>query len=194
MSQALEMVERAVAIGGSGRSHRLLAEMRLVAPFPEMRSSIDALANAQAAVAIDPLDADNRAVLARVFALTGRADEAVQAIEHARRMDPSAPDWYREVAGLSYLLAGEPARAVEEFGPAYGAGTFVGVRWWPGWLLASSLAHAGRIEEARAVVRAANGRGPEPSIAGVAQSLQGFGDSAGLDLVLDGLRIAGVPD
>jgi len=194
MAQALEMVERAIEIGGNARSHRLLAEMRLLAPFPEMRSPVDALANAQAAVAIDPADADNMAVLARVFALTGRAPEAVRMIEKARRLDPAAPDWYREVAGLSYLLAGEPARAAEEFGPLHGAGTFVSARWWPGWLLASSLAHAGRIDEATAVVNAARGRRPAQSIASVAQSLEGFADPAGREIVLDGLRLAGVPD
>ncbi|MFX0547452.1 winged helix-turn-helix domain-containing protein [Roseovarius sp. S1116L3] len=194
MVQALEMVERAIEIGGSARSHRLLAEMRLLAPFPDMRSPIDAMANAQAAVAIDSTDADNLAVLARVFAMTGRAADAVRMIEQARRLDPEAPDWYREVAGLSYLLNGEPARAAEEFGPLNGAGTFVNARWWPGWLLASSLAHAGRINEATAVVRAAQGRRPAQSIASVAQSLEGFADPSNLGVVLDGLRMAGVPD
>lgn len=194
MTQALDMVERAIAIGGSARSHRLLAEMRLLAPFPEMRSPVDALANAQAAVALEPTDAGNLAVLARVFALTGRAQDAVRMIEQARRRDPAAPDWYREVAGLSYLLAGEPARAVEEFGPLYGAGTFVSARWWPGWLLAASLAHAGRVDQATAVVRAAQKRRPAQSVASIAQSMTGFADPAGLDVVLDGLRMAGVPD
>ena len=193
MARALETVERAVALGGSARSHRLLAEMRLLAPFPEMRSPIDALASARAAVAIDPEDPDNLAVLAQVLALTGRAAEAVRTIEQALRLDPTPPDWYRQVAGLSYLLAGEPARAAEEFGPLYGAGTFASARWWPGWLFAASLAHAGRIDEAATVVRAAHGRRPEQSIAAVAQSFEGFADRAGLALVLDGLRLAGMP-
>lgn len=193
MAQALETVERALAIGGSARSHRLLAEMRLLAPFPEMRSAVDALANAQIAVAMDPADADNLAVLAQVFALTGRAPEAVRMIERARQLDPVAPDWYREVAGLSYLLAGEPARAAEELGPLHGAGTFVGKRWWPGWLLAASLAHAGRLDEASAVISGAEGRRPPQTVAGIAQSLPGFADPESLDLVLRGLRLAGVP-
>lgn len=193
MAQALEMVERAIGIGGSARSHRLLAEMRLLAPFPEMRSTVDALANAQAAVAMYPADADNLAVLAKVFALTGRAPEAVRIIEKARQLDPAAPDLYREVAGLSYLLAGQPARAVEEFGPLHGAGTFVGKRWWSGWLLAASLAHSGRLDEASAIIRAAEGRRPPQTVAGVAQSLPGFADPESLDLVLEGLRLAGVP-
>ncbi|SEP24009.1 DNA-binding winged helix-turn-helix (wHTH) domain-containing protein [Salinihabitans flavidus] len=103
MTRALGMVERAVALGGSARAHRLLAEMRLLAPFPEMRLPVDALANARAAVALGPDAPGNLAVLAHVLALTGRADKAVETIESALRLDPDPPDWYRQVAGLSYL-------------------------------------------------------------------------------------------
>jgi len=194
MKQAVDMVGRAIAIGGSARSHRLLAEMRLLAPFPEMRSPVDALANARAAVALDPKDADNLAVLARVLVLTGRAKEAVHTIEQARQGDLTEPDWYREIAGLSYLLVGEPSRAVEEFGPLHGAGTFVSARWWPGWLLAASLAHAGHVEDATMVVRIAQRGRPIQDLADISHSLTGFADKAGLNVVLDGLRMAGVPD
>jgi hypothetical protein len=194
MATALEMVERAVVLGGSAKSHRLLAEMRLLAPFPEMRSPVDALAAARAAVAMDPADPDNLTVLAEVLAMTGHAPDAVATIEEARRLDPTPSDWRGSVAGVSYLLAGEPVRAVEEFGPLHGAGTFASGRSWPGWLFASSLAHAGRIDEARAVIRAARGRRPEGSVAAVAQSLDGFADPAALAIVLDGLRLAGMPD
>lgn len=193
MEQALELVERSLAFGGSDRSHRLLAEMRLLAPFRELRSPVDALASARAAAAIDPGDADNMAVLAQALALTGRSKDAVGMIEQALRLSPSPPDWHRQVAGLSYLLAGEPARAAEKLGPLHGAGTFANARWWPGWLFAASLAHAGRIDEAAGVVRAALGRRPEYSVSAVAQSFDGFADETGLALVLDGLRLAGMP-
>lgn len=194
MAQALEMVERAIALGASGRAHRLLAEMRLLSPFAEARSPVDALANARAAVAIAPADSDNIAVLAQVLTLTGRADAAVRFIDEARKMNPNGPDWYSEVAGLAYLIAGEPGRAAEEFGPLYGAGTFINARWWPGWLLASSLAHAGRVDEAAAIARAARGRRPEQTIAAVAQSFPGLDDPTARDIVLGGLGIAGIPD
>lgn len=193
MERALELVERSVALGGSDRSHRLLAEMRLVAPFAELRSPLDALASARAAVAIGPDDADNLAVLAQALALTGHSQDAVGVIEQALRLSPSPPDWHRQVAGLSYLLAGESERAAEKLGPLYGAGTFANARWWPGWLFAASLAHAGRIGEAEAVVKAAQGRRTEHSVAAVAQTFDGFADEAGLALFLDGLRLAGLP-
>lgn len=193
MRKALELVERSVAGGGSDRAHRLLAEMRLLAPFDELRSPVDALASARAAVAIAPEDADNLAVLAQAQALTGHAEDAVAVIEKALRQSSSPPAWHRQVAGLSYLLNGQSARAAEEFGPLYGAGTFANTRWWPGWLLAASLAHAGRIDDARLVVRAARQQRTEHNVAAVAQSFDGFADEAGLALFLDGLRLAGLP-
>lgn len=193
MQRALELVERSAAGGGSDRSHRLLAEMRLLAPFRDLRSPVDALASARAAVAIEPHNPDNLAVLAQALALTGHPKEAVGVIEEALLQNSSPPDWHRQVAGLSYLLAGESARAAEKLGPLYGAGTFANARWWPGWLFAASLAHAGRIDEARLVVRAARQQRTEHSIAAVAQSFDGFADEAGLALFLDGLRLAGLP-
>jgi DNA-binding winged helix-turn-helix (wHTH) protein/Flp pilus assembly protein TadD len=193
MERALELVERSVARGGSDRSHRLLAEMRLLAPFRELRSSIDALASARAAVEIDAENSDNTAVLAQALVLTGRPREAVVLIEQVLHQRPNPPQWHRQVAGLSYLLAGEPARAAEYLGPLYGAGTFANSRWWPGWLFVASLAHAGRIDEAAGVVRIVNGRRPEHSVSAVAQSLDGLADEVGLGLVLEGLRLAGMP-
>jgi hypothetical protein len=132
-------------------------------------------------------------VLAQALALTGHSQDAVGVIEQALRLSPSPPDWHRQVAGLSYLLAGESERAAEKLGPLYGAGTFANARWWPGWLFAASLAHAGRIGEAEAVVKAAQGRRTEHSVAAVAQTFDGFADEAGLALFLDGLRLAGLP-
>jgi len=193
MAIALDMVTRAVTLGDSAGPHRLLAEMRLLAPFADMRSPVDALANARAAVTIDPDDPDNLAVLAQVLALTGRADESVNVIEHALRLNPAPPAWHHQIAGLCHLLAGNPARATEELGPLHGAGTFAGARWWPGWLLAASLAQAGRTEEAAMIVHAADGRRPERSVAAVAQSFDGIDDGPGLALILDGLRRAGMP-
>jgi hypothetical protein len=167
--------------------------MRLLAPFAEMRSPLDALAGARAAVAIAPGDPDNLVVLALALALTGHAQEAVGMVEQARHLASDSPDWYREVAGLGYLLAGQPARAVEELGPLHGSATYTGARWWPGWLFAASLAHAGRIDDAKRVVDGARRHQPEASIAVVTQSLDGLSDAAGRAVVLDGLRLAGMP-
>jgi hypothetical protein len=192
MERALGFVERAVALGGGARSYRLLAEMRLLAPFPDERSPVDALASARAAVAIDGNDPDNLAVLAQALALTGQPGEAAGMMERALGLQSAPPDWHRQIAGLAYLLSSQPARAAEQLGPVYGAGTFTNARWWPGWLFAASLAHAGRIEDAAMVIDAATARRPERSVAAVAQTFHGLADGKGLRLLLDGLRLAGM--
>ena len=193
MRRALEMVERSILLGASPRAHRLLAEMRLLAPFEEMRSPLDALAVAHAAVELDPVDPDSHAVLAEVLALTGKAREAVEAIERARRLNLNYPSWYNRVAGISYLLAGEPERAAEEFRQLYDTGELTHARSWSGWLLAASLAHSGRRAEAARIVEAALRREPAANLDMVATSLEGFERHEDVDLVLDGLRLAGVP-
>jgi DNA-binding winged helix-turn-helix (wHTH) protein/tetratricopeptide (TPR) repeat protein len=193
MRQALEMLERSVLLGASARAHRLLAEMRLLAPFEEMRSPPDALAAARAAVQLDPEDPDSLAVLAEVLSLTGRAAEAVEVIERARRLNPNYPSWYDRVAGVSYLFAGEPNRAAEEFRQVYDEGQLTHARSWSGWLLAASLAHSGRKTEAAEIVAAALRRRPEANLDMVATTLDGIDRREDMNLVLEGLRLAGVP-
>lgn len=193
MKRALDLVERSVAIAGTDRSYRLLAEMRLVAPFGDLRSPVDALAGARAAVAIDPANPDNLIVLAQALALTGRAREAVEVVKRALRLSRDPPEWHLQVAGLSYLLAREPVHAADSLRPVYKSAAFTNVRWWPGWLLAASLAHAGRTEEAAGLVRIAIDRHPGYTAAAVAQTFDGLTDEGGLDLLLDGLRRAGMP-
>jgi hypothetical protein len=123
MARALELVEHAVAVGGSARAHRLLAEMRLLSPFPEMRSPVDALASARAAVTMAPEDPDNLAVLAQALALTGRPKEAVRTIEQALHSDAAPPDWHRQVAGPAGSGPnGKPVKIVSAGSSRW---------WWP---------------------------------------------------------------
>lgn len=95
---------------------------------------------------------------------------------------------------MTYLLAGSPSKAVEEFGRLHGAGTFGGTRHYFGWLLAASLAHAGRIDRAEAVLDEARKTRPEQTLEAVALSLAHLDGQAALSVVLDGLRSAGMPD
>jgi cytochrome c-type biogenesis protein CcmH/NrfG len=193
MRRALAMVERSVRLGAGPRAYRLLAEMRLLAPFEDMRDPLDALAVARSAVDLDPDDPDSLAMLAEVLSLTGQAEEAVGLIERARRLNPNYPSWYSRIAGMAYLFAGEPGRAVEELTPLYDAGGLAHARSWPGWLLAASLAHSGREAEAATVIEAARRRMPGTSLLTVSSSLDGFDLLQSREVVLDGLRLAGMP-
>lgn len=193
LDQALTALERSLQLGGGAAAYRVLAEIRLEAPFPGSRSPLDALAAARAALDLAPHDPDSLAILADALVRNGYADEAVPIIEQAIEAVASPPDRYREIAGLSYLVAGEPAKAVEEFGRLHGAGTFSGERHYMGWFLAAGLAHAGRIDEASSVLEQARHKRPEKTIQGVSLTLGHLNDRHALDVVLDGLRLAGMP-
>ncbi|ASJ75783.1 winged helix-turn-helix domain-containing protein [Granulosicoccus antarcticus] len=193
LGQSLGALERSLILGGGAVAYRVLAEVRLDAPFKDARSLVDALAAAQAAVLLAPTDPDGLAILADALLANGYAEEAVPLIEQAIAAVAAPPDRYREIAGLIYLVEGEPAKAVEEFGRLHGAGTFSGMRDYKGWFLAASLAHAGRIEEASAVIRQAQISRPERTLDGVAVSLDSLDGQKILELVLEGLRLAGMP-
>ncbi len=63
---------------------------------------------------------------------------------------------------------------------------------WPHAVLAASLAHLGRIDEARAAVKAALGEKPDLTLAYLKKTLP-TKHLGGLDPFLDGLRKAGLP-
>jgi hypothetical protein len=107
--RALEMVEHAVALGGGARSHRLLAEMRLLSPFPELRSPVDALASARAAVMIDPGDPDNLAVLAQALALT-HAYLADRGFANVMDALPAMPRNHVHLDGVFGFLSFDPGK------------------------------------------------------------------------------------
>ncbi|NNU82120.1 hypothetical protein HMH01_16910 [Halovulum dunhuangense] len=193
LDKALAALERAMALDGGARAYRILSEVRLDAPFRDTRSRVDALAIAKAAVTLAPNDPDALVALAAALTANDRAGEALPVLERARTGMPVPSDRYREIAGMAYLLAGAPARAAEEFGRLQGAGTFGGPRHDMGWFLAASLAHAGQIDRARIVVEATLQRRPERTRETVALSLDRMTGQRGLDVVLDGLRLAGLP-
>ncbi|WP_161471010.1 winged helix-turn-helix domain-containing protein [Tropicimonas marinistellae] len=194
LDKALDALERALALEGGSEAYRTLADIRLDAPYPDARSRVDALAMAQAAANLSPSDPDAMIILAAALTANDRAEDAVPILERALAEVPTPPDRYREVAGMTYLLAGAPSKAVEEFGRLHGAGTFGGTRHYAGWFLAASLAHADRVERARIVLEEALETRPEKTLDAVALSLGHLDGQELLEVVLEGLRLAGVQD
>ena len=193
LDKALDALERALALQGGSEAYRILAEIRLDAPYRDVRSRVDALAMARAAMKLAPDDPDALITLVSAMVANDRAEDAISFLERALAEVSTPPDRYREVAGMTYLLAGAPSKAVEEFGRLHGAGTFGGTRRYMGWFLAASLAHADRIDQARGVVQEALKTRPEKTLETVALSLDYLAGQRGLDVVLDGLRLAGLP-
>ncbi len=192
MDRALAHLEAAMALGGDPGAHRLLAEIRLLSPFPETRDPLGALAAARAAVRLAPADAASHATLAEALAMTGRAEDARAEIAAARALDPAPPRRFAYIAGLSHLLAGAPEEAAAAFDDFGRTGAADVERGWSGWLHAASLAQAGRAADAAAVLAPARAQRPDLSAAAAATAFDGLGDSA-IGVILDGLRRAGLP-
>lgn len=194
LNLALDALERSLRLGGTAKAYRVLAEIRLGAPFEDARSPVDALAAARAAVDLAPDDPESLATLAAALLANGYVPEAVLYVERAMARVATPPDRFREIAGIAYLLAGEPGKAVEELGRVHGAGTFGGTRSYAGWYLAASLAHAGRIDDASSVIDKARRTRPDRTLESVALSLDRLPDQQSRKIVLDGLKLAGMPN
>jgi adenylate cyclase len=122
----------------------------------------------------------------------GQPRQAIEALERSIRLSPRDPALFRAQAALAYahLLLGEfdeaitwGRRAVEgnaNYTVAYRA-------------LASALAHAGRLVEAQAIVAHLSVLVPELSLTTLPE-VTVFKHSGGLDIIIEGLRKAGVPE
>jgi adenylate cyclase len=122
----------------------------------------------------------------------GHAREAVEALQRSIRLSPRDPMLYRTQAALScaHLLLGEFEDAITWGRRAVEGNPNYTVTYRP---LASALAHAGRVDEARDVVARLSKLVPDLSIRTLPEQIV-FKHSGRLDLILDGLRKAGVPE
>lgn len=157
----------------------------MAGPFGEAREY------ANQALRLQPSSAQVRLNCGWVFAYDADTDRAVLQFETALRMNPLDPRRYAILTGWSVALffgkrfeeaARMASRAVElnnTFSPA--------LRW-----LAASLAHLGRYEEARETVARVLEAQPASSIA--ISSTSTFAHPWMMDLYLDGLRKAGLPE
>ncbi|MCA1441813.1 tetratricopeptide repeat protein [Ensifer sp. IC4062] len=127
-----------------------------------------------------------------IRAYMGRMAESIHAFERAIRLSPRDPMLFRAQAGLafSHLLQRQFEEAITwgwkaiegnpNFTPTHRA-------------LAAALAHAGRIQEARHIIHRLVLLVPDLTVSRFAeQSL--FKHSGRLDIVLSGLREAGLPE
>ena len=89
------------------------------------RDHHNAVTAARQSIAIDPNYADGFAVLAQTLAYSGKLDEALEAISHAKRLNPIVPFTYKWVEGhILYLLqryteAEETLQSVYESNPSF---------------------------------------------------------------------------
>jgi TolB-like protein/Flp pilus assembly protein TadD len=150
-----------------------------------------AISLAERAAALNPNSAEVRGGVGRTAVLCGLVDDGIRHIEEAMKLSPLDPATYQfcYFIALAHLFAGRfddavswCERAVND-NPAYISGHRV---------LAASLAHLGRLEEARAAVRKVLSLQPTSTIERAARA--GYRKPEHMALWLDGLRKAGLPE
>jgi tetratricopeptide (TPR) repeat protein len=158
----------------------------------------EAIASAKRAVALGPGDAEAQMALGYVQLFAGNHVEAATAVEKALRLDPNLSPIDREIAGLVFFVEGNATKAVETLervrddAPAVGAFRIT---------LAAAYVRAGRLGDAQAAVTDGLRLTGELEFPAQFRSLSSwrisyaqFRISRDLDVILDALRQAGLPE
>jgi TolB-like protein/DNA-binding winged helix-turn-helix (wHTH) protein/Tfp pilus assembly protein PilF len=151
---------------------------------------LEAIEAAQRAIRVDPNYADAFALTAWILNYAGRPDEALAALEKAMRLNPRPPASYLEILGeirfvqRRYDESASVFRQVLDINPDY-----TRARMW----LAAALAHAGAGDNASWEADELMVSTPGLTLARLDAAFP-FKDPRQLDVLLSGLREAGVPE
>jgi tetratricopeptide (TPR) repeat protein len=136
--KALDVASRAVALDPSFGDVRATLSYALLYG----RKHDEALIQYEEGLKANPNEANLLAWSAEVFIWTGQAEEAIQRIKEAMRLNPYHPNWYLlTLAGAQYFAARDYEGAIETLRQMSPLGE-------ARFILAASLAHLGRMEEA----------------------------------------------
>ena len=121
-TRAYQFAKQSLSLGDNSLARRLFANLYLIGlgsdevsfRLPKQERLDLAVAEARKAVALEPNNADSLAELAMFLNYAGAAQEAVDLMIRARRLNPNFPDWYHIPAGVAYYLAGNYNKAVQE--------------------------------------------------------------------------------
>jgi adenylate cyclase len=152
----------------------------------------EAIRWSQRAVALNPGEAESYAWLANVLSYAGRSTEALEQLEHARRLDPLHPPLWDFYIGRALLHLGRYQEALvwletcSRRAPSFGFGH---ARIY----IAAALAQLGRLDEARAALPEPQGSKGYQSIGEILQA-GSYLESIERDRLIEGLRKAGFPE
>lgn len=157
---------------------------------PPYRDSKKALEALEKAVLLDPNFADGFAFLASVLNASGHAEKALGSIENAMRINPTFPFWYYFELGRAQFFLTRFDFAADNFRKASERNPTVA---WPHRWLISTYGHLGRADDADWEMTELEGLGAEATIS-ESSALTTITDPNYLDLFLEGLRKAGMPE
>jgi adenylate cyclase len=145
-----------------------------------------ALLHSERGLALNPNDANGLVERGWLLAMVGRAEEGIELIQQALRLNPFHPDWYWTLLAIALYSARRYEDALE-------AGRRVAgwKRPWDMARLAACYAQLGRLDEARSQAAEVLRIDPMFRISGGPLS---YKDRTDAEHVLDGMRKAGLPD
>jgi adenylate cyclase len=180
--RALEAAQMALRLDpGDGRCHQFLAQAYLY-----KRAFDQATAHSERSIALNPNDANGLAQRGLVLAYVGRAEQGIEAIREAMRLNPLHPEWYWAALAVPLYAARRYEDALEADRRIAGA-----KRPWHVARLAACYAGLGRLAEARATAAEVLRQDPDFHLSTISLRYRNADDAA---QVLDGMRKAGLPE
>ena len=185
LGKGFNSAERALALNASlPLANRHLGSLHLRA-----REYGDALRWAKHAVALNPHDGRNHADLANILSYIGRSDEALHHLTRARELDPANPSVWDYYTARALVHLGRHEEALRWLNRALRRAPSIGT--WRGYH-AAALAHLGRCDELRDTLPDLQLPRAYTSIS-MLQRYDSYREGPELDVLIDGLRMAGFP-
>ncbi len=183
LEHASEMAQRALALDDSlSLAHDILGQIYLV-----KKQHDEAIAEAERATALDPNRADGYVDLALILRFSGRAEEAVESMNTAMRLNPHYPAYYLYVLGIAYCQVGRYEDAITaQKGALSRNPNLLGSHI----CLAACYSMAGRDEAARAQIKELLRLNPNFSLERLAKQMAPWKNPADGKLMTDAIRKA----
>jgi adenylate cyclase len=183
LARAEEVLQKAIALdNGLPGPHAIQGQIYLQKLLHDQ-----AIAETERAIVLDPNWADGYAWLAYVLRWSGRAEEAIEMVKKAIRLNPRSPAFYQLALGISYCQVGRYEDAINAHKEAIVRNPNLLA---PHACLAGCYSMAGRDEEARAQVKEVLRISPNYSLEAV--GVAPWKNPADGKAMLDALRKAGL--
>ena len=184
LNHGLDHAQKAVTLNNNEAEAHWVLGMAMTNSRGQQKTAI---AEFELALSLSPNNADLLASYGWALSYLGKAEEAVELIQKAMRLNPVYPNWY--IQGL--MIALYCARNYEE---VISASKAISVRHLATHLLlAGSYAQLGQLDDAKNQVEIALDESPDFSLRQWSENLS-FDDSTDLKHYIDGLRKAGLPE
>jgi Tfp pilus assembly protein PilF len=184
LNQGLDHAQKAVALDNTEAEAHWVLGMALTNSKNQQKIAITEF---ELALSLSPNNADLLASYGWALSYLGKAEEAVELIKKAMRLNPVYPDWY--IQGL--ILALYSAKCYEE---VIAISKTIDVRHLTTHLvLAGSYAQMGQLEDAKNSAANALEENPDFSLRQWSENLS-YENPVDLEHYINGLRKAGLPE